>query len=231
MIYLQFPITLFALLFISSIFVWVFKKFLILIGTKNLIPVLYISVHLHELCHYLMAILCLKWPKYEGVKVIMKNNKIIINGRVSHKIYKYKDLIYNIVNGSFVVETIHLIHQLISGFLIGLAPIVVPYAILYYFLSLQNIDFVNFNIITAIEHVEWWQYIILVPFMFFGALIASPSWAYMKSALPILVILLYIKVPVYLTNFLHFSSYLLLLGAVIFGIIDFFLYIKRIREL
>jgi len=217
----------FLLLILSFLFVKVFKKFLFFLNIRRLFPVLYLSVHIHEVLHFIMALITLKWPKYHGVKITRTKKGFLMKGGVSVKVYSYKELIHNIMRGQFVIEGLFLIHQLLSSFFIALAPIIFPYLLLYYFFRVQGIDFIDFDVLVSIGKIPIWHLLLLVPISFFGALVASPSKEDIKIALPLLIALFFIPVPTELNNFVIFTSFLLLLGIIFILLIWFIYYLLR----
>ncbi len=177
-----------------------------------------------------MALVFLKWPKYEGVEVTSTKEGFKIHGGVMIKVYKYKDLIHNIFNGSFVLETLYLIQKVVSGFFIGLAPVIIPYLILFYFFSKQGINFEIFDLKESLMILSWWRVLLLFPFIFFGAIIASPSWSDVKQTFPLFFILFLIPIPFGITDFLFFFSFLLFIGISLFLLLWFLLFIRKVAK-
>lgn len=221
-----FPLALIGFLLCSYTFVYFCKKFLYFLHFRRLFPILYSSVFLHEVCHFVMALICLKWPKYEGIKVEENSFGYKISGGVSVKVIPYKTLIYNIVNGSYILETLYLLQELIAGFFIGFAPEIIPLFFLFLSFNAQGISFelLDWNFISSIFT---WQYLFALPLIFYVGLIASPSWADIRQTLPLFFILFLIPVPLSISNFLLLLCLGLILGTVIILFLWIFIYLLR----
>jgi len=230
--YYFFPLAISISLLLSAVFVKIFRALLFSLGFKRLFPVLYIAVHVHEVLHYLMALIFLKWPKYEGVKVHKTAKGLSIQGGVSIKKISYKALMYNMLNGSFVLEAIYFVHELLTGFFVGFAPVIFPYLVLYFFLLSQGVSFDVFDIqnlqnLQDLQNQElkellpWGKLLLFSPLIFFSALVASPSWADIKQTLPLFVLLFFIPIPEIFSQFLLLLSFLLFFGIILFSVLFF----------
>ena len=175
----------------------------------------YFAVFCHEMCHFFMAFICLKWPKYDGINVKSTKKGFQIKGGVLVKNYKYSSLLYNIINGSEVLEILYLIQQIIAGFFIGFAPSLIPLSALYYFFFLQGVTFESLDYESIVSVITLWQFIISFFIVYFVGLIMSPSLADIKQTLPLFVFLFVIPVPIFIVHFLMCVSMYLLFGAVI----------------
>ncbi|MBT4937063.1 hypothetical protein HON22_04035 [Candidatus Peregrinibacteria bacterium] len=173
-----------------------------------------------------MALVCLKWPKYEGIKVEETSLGYQISGGVSVKVFSYKTLIYNIINGSYILETLYLFQQLISGFLIGFAPEIIPLFFLFLMFSTQGMEFETINA-SLLSSVLTWKYLLSFPLIFYVGLIASPSWADIKQTLPLFFILFLIPLPLEISNFIFLVSLGLLLGTGIILFLWLLIYLLR----
>lgn len=209
--YFLFPLTFSLTLFVSAIFVWVFKRFLESCGNR-VFHFLLFSVYMHEVFHFVMALLFLKWPKWDGVHVVIEQGKTRIAGGVIVKAFSYKSLFYNMINGSFILEFIYLVYELIAGFFIGFAPVIFPYLILYFVYLQQGITLDFSHLQASLQNIDWFRIFFFLPFLFFGALIASPSWADIKQTLPIFFLLFLIPVPTTIINFLFILNMVLVFG-------------------
>lgn len=186
-IYFEFPTLFIVYLIILHI---VNKSFSLIIKNKWVFYIHYISVWIHELCHFLAAIICLKIPKFNKIKITSTWWRYRIEWSVNVKNYSYKSLINTLITWEKVTAFIFLIWEIISWFIIWLAPIIIPLIFTYY---LFWSDFSNIS--DVIWKVDLW-WILLLPFYMLLSHISNVSTADIKHALPWIMLLVFVKIDI-----------------------------------
>ena len=186
---LLFTVYLLTVFFISKLHSKSFKH------SKIYFTIQYFAVVIHELAHFIWALICLHWPKFNPIKIVEKNWKYQISGSVSVKTYSYKNLFYNILQKEKIVNLILLIWQIIWAFVIWLAPVILVLLISYWLfwgLNIWEINLATFDL----------KYLFLIPVYFFLAQVSNLSWADIKNALPGIFLLIFIPLNKEQINFL-----------------------------
>lgn len=173
--------------------------------SEYLFYVHYIAVWIHELCHYVAALACLKLPKFNPIKIEHKEWKMRISGSIQVRVYTYKDLIYHIVNWEKVTATMFFIWELFSWFVIWLAPIIFPFLFIYIYLLPENISLINeawkWDIGSFDFNMLWeymkdifisWKVLFIAPLFLFFAMVSSVSKEDIFNALPWIFVLTFI---------------------------------------
>lgn len=169
-------------------------------NSKKFFYVQYIAIWIHESCHYLAALVCLKIPKFNQIKIERHEDKLRISWSVQVKVYTYKELIYHIIDWDKVTATIFLIWELFSWFVIWLAPIIFPFLFVYFFLLPENnsiiITWENIDLKAITNHLKEImisiKIFLFIPIFSFLALVSSVSKEDIKNALPWVVLLTFI---------------------------------------
>lgn len=186
---------------------------------RHLFYVQYVAVWIHELCHYVAALMCLKLPKFNPIKIEHDWWKLRISWSVNVKVYTYKELIYHIVNWDKVTATIFLLWELFSGFVIWLAPIIFPFLFIYFFLLPENLTLSNETwglildndkIALMVEYLKDilinWKIILIIPLFLFFAQVSSVSKEDIFNALPGIFVLITIPISVNILDILVINT-------------------------
>ncbi len=183
----------------------------------------YISIVIHEFIHYITAIMCLKWPKYNWVHIVKNWNHLKIHWSVQIKIHKYSDLFYNIINWEKISSILFLIWEIITWFFVWLSPLIIPFWIFIFFILNINNDLMLYKIIYS--HI-W--YIILSPIFLILSIIANLSKEDLTHASPWIILFLFIKLEDKYLEIIYFFVFLMLKILIL---IFFILIIKQIKYL
>lgn len=209
--------TLFALFlllfFCIHIFSKLFEKLLCFYQWKFLFQTNLLAIYVHELFHFLMALVFLKWPKFTGVRTEYQGSKIRISGGVNVQTFSYKMLGYNLLNHSFFVASFLFIYQLISSFFIAFAPMVFSYALLFFFLQYLGVQTVA---PWEMTNISYETLVGVLPVMYFAALVSFPSWQDVKVGMPFLPFLFFLSYEPLESYLIFLCSWLLAAIVIVF---------------
>ena len=208
-IHLEFPVLFIIYLITLNIVNRTFSK---LIKYKWVFYLHYISVWIHELCHFIAAIVCLKIPKFN--KIIIKKDlwKYRIEWSVNVKNYTYKSLINTLFTWDKVSAFIFLLWEMIAWFIIWLAPIIIPLVFSY------CIFWTNFTSFSDIINSAWFWWLLLIPIFMLLSHISNVSSADIKHALPWIILLIFIKIDQSLIKLVILNMWLML-AVLIFSLV------------
>lgn len=192
------------LLFFTSYLLVVFCIIKILnkifFNSKAYFKILYFSIIVHETCHYIAAIFTLHLPKFNKIEIKKINWVNKIKWSVTFTNYSYKTLFYHILNKEIIINSILLIWQIVSNFIIWLAPIIFPFLFTYLYFDLKS--WLNLEIFS-------YQDLILIPIYFLFSMVSNLSWSDIKNALPWIFLISFINLPENLIENLKLNLFLM----------------------